>query len=151
MKKFVKIFRRVAGVVFVVAVLLNLIWNAITCLNVEPACEYINSHALKTGHGNSASHVLGALNAGGKAMVLLPAWTYKYYLHISNFDYIEDYANYVPKKGDVVVFPMTLEHLGGHIAIWNGKQWVSDFKQESIYVDEDYKNVNYIVFRNVFK
>nr|WP_294055412.1 hypothetical protein [Prevotella sp. CAG:386] len=84
-------------------------------------------------------------------MILVPAWAYKYYLYISDFDYVEDYTNYDPEKGDIVVFPITWKHPLGHIAIWNGKQWVSDYKQKSIYIDEDYKGVEYIVYRNVFK
>ena len=84
-------------------------------------------------------------------MILVPAWVYKYYLYISDFDYVEDYTNYVPEKGDIVVFPMIWKHPLGHIAIWIGKQWVSDYKQKSIYIDDDYKGVDYIVCRNVFK
>ncbi len=151
MKKQVRIFKRAAYCYLAIAITLNLIWNAITCLNVELACDYISSHASKESHGMSVWHVVGALNAGGKAMMPLPAWMYKYYLYISDFDYVEDYTNYVPEKGDIVVFPMTWKHPFGHIAIWNGKQWVSDNRQESIYVDDDYRGVDYIVYRNVFK
>ena len=109
MKKSRKIIKRIAYCFLAIAILLNLIWNSITCLNVDPACDYITSHAL------------------------------------------EDYTHYVPEKGDIVVFPMTWKHPLGHIAIWNGKHWVSDYKQKSIYIDEDYKGVKYIVYRNVFK
>lgn len=73
MKKSRKIIKRIAYCFLAIAILLNLIWNSITCLNVEPACEYINSHALEKSHGRAAWHVLGALNAGGKDMILVPA------------------------------------------------------------------------------
>ena len=151
MKYPLKFIKRIACCLLAVAIVLNLIWNSITCLNVDPACDYITSHALEESHGRAAWHVLGALNAGGKDMILVPAWAYKYYLYISDFDYVEDYMNYVPEKGDIVVFPMTWKHPLGHIAFWNGKQWVSDYKQKSIYIDKDYKGVEYIVYRNVFK
>lgn len=110
MKKSRKIIKRIAYCFLAIAILLNLIWNSITCLNVDPACDYITSHALEESHGRAAWHVLGALNAGGKDMILVPAWAYKYYLYISDFDYVEDYTHYVPEKGDIVVFPMTWKH-----------------------------------------
>ncbi len=38
---------------------------------------------------------------------------------------------YLPDKGDIAVFqPPDKEHEHGHIQMYNGKIWVSDFKQE---------------------
>jgi hypothetical protein len=39
--------------------------------------------------------------------------------------------SYVPQVGDVVVFDKTGEHPYGHIEMYDGQQWVSDFKQHS--------------------
>jgi len=30
----------------------------------------------------------------------------------------------------------------GHVAIWNGKQWVPEYKRKSIYIDDDYKSLH---------
>ena len=51
--------------------------------------------------------------------------------------------------GDIVVFQPIGGRKFGHIAIWNGKQWVSDFKQRSIIVHSDYRSQDceYAVFR----
>ena len=37
--------------------------------------------------------------------------------------------NYVPQKGDIAVFAITPKHENGHVQIYDGKQWISDFKQ----------------------
>ena len=50
MKKSPKIIKRIACCLLAVAIVLNLIWNSITCLNVDPACDYITSHALEESH-----------------------------------------------------------------------------------------------------
>jgi hypothetical protein len=39
--------------------------------------------------------------------------------------------SYVPQVGDVVVFDKTEQHPYGHIEMYDGHQWVSDFMQHS--------------------
>jgi len=39
--------------------------------------------------------------------------------------------SYVPQVGDVVVFDKTGQHPNGHIEMYDGHQWVSDFMQHS--------------------
>lgn len=36
-----------------------------------------------------------------------------------------------PKRGDVVVYGKSRGHNSGHIQMYDGKQWVSDFRQKS--------------------
>ena len=40
--------------------------------------------------------------------------------------------SYAPKVGDVVVFDKTNQHPFGHIEIFDGHHWVSDFRQHSL-------------------
>jgi type VI secretion system secreted protein VgrG len=40
--------------------------------------------------------------------------------------------SYTPQKGDVAVFAGSDAHPHGHITIFDGKQWVSDFKQKNM-------------------
>lgn len=42
--------------------------------------------------------------------------------------------NYNPQVGDIIVFNRTPKNVHGHIQIFNGNQWVSDFKQPSMMV-----------------
>ena len=39
--------------------------------------------------------------------------------------------SYVPQVGDVVVFDKTEQHPYGHIEMYDGQHWISDFKQHS--------------------
>ena len=45
----------------------------------------------------------------------------------------------MPRKGDISVLPQNHHSSFGHIAIYDGKQWVSDFKQKSPYPNSTYK------------
>lgn len=38
---------------------------------------------------------------------------------------------YTPRKGDVVVIQSVSNHKEGHMAMYDGQQWVSDFKQQN--------------------
>ena len=50
--------------------------------------------------------------------------------------------------GDISVLPQNEKSHFGHIAVWNGKLWVSDFRQNSIYPGSAYrKNGGIKVFR----
>lgn len=42
------------------------------------------------------------------------------------------------KKGDIVAFGSVKGHAYGYIAMWTGEQWVSDFKQKSFWVANQY-------------
>lgn len=51
-----------------------------------------------------------------------------------------------PKEGDIYIIHRTQKHVYGHIAAYTGRQWVSDFRQNSYAV---YKNdqVSYTYYR----
>ncbi|MEZ2902643.1 peptidoglycan amidohydrolase family protein [Acinetobacter terrestris] len=51
-----------------------------------------------------------------------------------------------PKEGDIYIINRTQKHVYGHIAAYTGRQWVSDFRQNSHAV---YKNdqVSYTYYR----
>ncbi|MDE8731202.1 hypothetical protein PZH39_16025, partial [Desulfovibrio desulfuricans] len=52
------------------------------------------------------------------------------------------------QKGDVVVFQPVKGPPDGHVAMFDGKQWISDYKQDSIYAASAYKNgAPYVVYR----
>ncbi|WP_431216258.1 hypothetical protein ACQ86N_17455 [Puia sp. P3] len=48
-------------------------------------------------------------------------------------------SDYTPTNGDVVVFEGFEGHENGHIAMYNGTQWVSDFKQNYFTPGEAYR------------
>ena len=54
-----------------------------------------------------------------------------------------------PQKGDVVVFQPVDGHPDGHVAMFDGKQWISDFRQRDIFAGPDYRNIRapYVLYR----
>lgn len=89
------------------------------------------SHAaLGRSIGRCALYVRRALQAAGYSFTPQPS-AYQYangtlasagFVKLSN-------DNYVPQVGDVAVFNRTAKNPHGHIQIYDGNQWVSDFRQ----------------------
>lgn len=61
-------------------------------------------------------------------------------------------VGYIPRKGDVVVMQPTSDpqHPEGHIAMYDGKQWVSDFKQQDFWPGPGYRKERpgYVIYRH---
>lgn len=51
------------------------------------------------------------------------------------------------EKGDVIIYQVTKTSPWGHIAVWTGKIWVSDYRQESKFPDETYHNLVPVYYR----
>ena len=116
--------------------------------NGEEAAKYATENALKKSVGLCAMYVRKAMIAGGISLYQGGnAWHYKYLLPILGFKEIDKKEE--KRVGDIVVFQPIGKRRFGHIAIWNGKQWVSDFKQRSIIVHSEYtkKECEYAIFR----
>ena len=82
----------------------------------------------------------------GNNVVILPL---RKYINLSSFE-ITEIENVNDKKvGDIVVFQPIGKRYFGHIAMWNGRQWISDFKQRNIIVHSDYRKegCEYAIFR----
>ena len=51
-------------------------------------------------------------------------------------------------KGDIAVFNSNANHTWGHVQIYNGEQWVSDYFQNRFWPNNTYENANdYSIFR----
>ncbi len=101
--------------------------------DIEKAVEHLNKQAKNKSEGNCALFVRQAINAGGIFGLGGHAMTYynEKKLEIAGFTKIGDDINSIElKKGDIVAFAAVKGHKYGHIAMWNGEQWVSDFNQK---------------------
>lgn len=58
---------------------------------------------------------------------------------------------FFPKKGDICVFgPTPTKYKGGYVSIYSGSKWLSDFEQNDIWPDAEFKsNRNATVFRHL--
>ena len=112
--------------------------------NIDKVVEHLNSHALSHSHTCCAWFVMRAMHAGGCPIGIFPAYAYSKVLPYYGFKEVKA-DKY--QQGDIVVFPAVKGHKWGHIAMWNGTQWVSDFKQKNIIVSNAYRNAENKIFR----
>ena len=114
--------------------------------NIDAAVAYIESHAEEKSINACAKYVRVAIEAGGLKSNASPRNALNYFTILKDLGFTElqttDY-----KKGDIVVFDAVKGHKYGHIAMWSGTQWISDFKQKSIIVNTAYKNGKKSIFR----
>lgn len=116
--------------------------------NVGAACIFLlNSSGTKTKH-RCAEFVGRAMEAGGLSTNGRPPWAYQYHTtgylskngwgHIASIDSKNDneWTLQNAQPGDIAVMakPGAESTHPGHIAMFTGKQWVSDFIQQSAFV-----------------
>lgn len=114
----------------------------------DKAAEYATERAERRSVGMCALYVRKAIIAGGIPLYVGgDAWSYKYMLPILNFHQMGKESE--REVGDIVVFQPIGGRKFGHIAIWNGIQWVSDFKQLNFIVHSDYlkEGAEYAIYR----
>ena len=97
----------------------------------DKAAGYATEKAERRSVGMCALYVRKAIIAGGIPLYAGgDAWSYKYMLPVLNFHQVGKESE--REVGDIVVFQPIGGRKFGHISIWNGKQWVSDFKQRNL-------------------
>ena len=141
--------RRKKLIIAIISILaIILIWNHLPYhYNNEKVADYATYHAAPRSRMMCAGYVIRAMWRGGCPIGLLPAYAYNKTLTQMGFEEIP-LKGYQPMKGDISVVPANMNHPFGHIAVYNGKQWVSDFKQNNILPSKAYRaNGKYQIFR----
>ncbi len=97
------------------------------------------SHLVRNAKGRSvglcAKYVADALQAGGfKFTRQASAYMYRTNGVLKKIGYKEISKPSSFHKGDITVTDRNSAHPHGHIAMWSGSQWISDFKQNSEFV-----------------
>lgn len=102
--------------------------------SINNAVDFLNNNANESSTGYCARAVRQAIEAGGISTEGRPnsACDYDTWLPTIGFSTV-DSSNYTPQVGDIVVFEAIEGHPHGHIALYNGQQWVSDFVQRDMY------------------
>ena len=111
------------------------VWTQTYKFDAEKAATHLTEHGLDHSIHWCAWYTMRALQAGGCPAIILPAQWYRYYMPLVQFEEIPE-KGYIPKKGDVVVFERPagrdwkkISEWWGHVAMYNGEQWISDYKQ----------------------
>jgi hypothetical protein len=147
MKRLIKLmFMLLAGVIIISAS--GLLYLRHCEWSPAAAARYATEHAEKKSVGMCALYVRKAIIAGGIPLYVGgDAWSYKYTLPILNFHQVGKKSE--REVGDIVVFQPIGGRKYGHIAIWNGTQWISDFRQRNLIVHSDYlkEGWEYAIYR----
>ena len=105
-------------------------------MNKEAAAAYARAHAEPQSKAMCAHHVrLALMNGGGVPLSGWPEYACNYdpYLERYGFTRIPG-EQYSPQPGDVVVIqPHPGGHPAGHIALYDGTAWISDFVQRDFW------------------
>lgn len=125
-------------------------------LDVNAAVKHANDHAKDKSIRRCAQKVREALEAGGVFIKNYPGLAKEYgpYLEQAGFHKLSPrpQPDYDAQKGDVVVIQNYEDGEAGHIAIFNGSHWVSDFLQlrnDSLWAGPGYREhkPSYEVYR----
>jgi hypothetical protein len=125
--------------------------------NKSKAVEHLNSNAKATSMGQCAAYVRTAIEAGGLQL----------HHHVSAKDYgssllrvgfrkiVDAHATkqYIHQAGDIAIIQPIDGHPHGHMAMFNGTRWVSDFVQNhGVYPGHSYRLLQptYAIYRFPF-
>ena len=97
------------------------------------AAAHASRVALSRSSGRCARYVRTALQAAGYSFKPNPsAYQYATRGTLANAGFTKISNSTPPQVGDVVVYDRSSKHPHGHIQIYDGSSWISDFRQNSI-------------------
>jgi hypothetical protein len=119
--------------------------------NLDKFGDTLNKNAYPKSKKECATQVRKALQAGGLDATghPVPAKDWGPTLEKNGFDPVDE-QGYRPQKGDVVVIqPYPGGDKSGHIAAYDGKQWISDFKQRDMWGGQGYRTYepSHVIYR----
>lgn len=123
-------------------------------IDVEKFADHLRKRARNHSQGICAKRVREALEAGGGNTKGHPhvakAWAGTLIRMGFRELVVDDPANFIFLKGDIVVIqPYLSGNTAGHIAGYDGKQWISDFKQHDFWSGPGYRSnkPRYVFYR----
>lgn len=121
--------------------------------NLQATLQHLRDRANSASTGYCAKYVRQALEAGGMDMTGRPNNANAYIGFLRNKGYKqvstgvgESLGGYIPQAGDIIIYKANARHRYGHIAMYDGQNWYSDFKQRSHKVWRD-ADGEYVVLR----
>lgn len=113
-------------------------------LDVEKFAAHLRTHAARRSQRKCATRVREALEAGGGKTKGHPADAKDWGPTLLRMGFreihVEDSASFLFMKGDIVVLqPYPKGNPSGHIAAYDGKSWISDFKQRDFWSGQGYR------------
>jgi len=123
-----------------------------TQVKIDDMIKLLDAHAHASSQGQCAKYVRLAIEAGGVTIAPpRPVYAKDYGPKLASLGFSKvEATDYVPRKGDIAVIQPPKGQTAGHIQIYNGTNWVSDFVQGSgIYPGPAYRKekVAYEIYR----
>jgi RHS repeat-associated protein len=111
----------------------NSVGEEVPCPDMEAVVEHMRRNALETSDSRCATFCRLGLEAGGFDSRGHPisAGDYGPFLLSRGAEGIP-LETYLPQMGDIVVFGKNTDHKDGHIAIFDGQIWISDYRQRNM-------------------
>jgi hypothetical protein len=104
--------------------------------NNQKAVEHAVHNVRSKSHSMCAWYVMRSLQVGGCPNGIYPAYAYHETLPKLGFTEIDGKTL---QKGDICVLSQNSKSNFGHIAIYDGKTWYSDYKQSDVYPSKVYR------------
>ncbi len=122
--------------------------------DIDKAVDVLRERVGPKSRGYCARYVRIAVNAGGLVLKKYPVSAREYdpYLETQGFSKISPtpLPTYTPTKGDIAVFqPYPGGRPEGHIAMYDGNHWMSDYRQQGFWPGSGYERYKppYAIFR----
>ncbi len=119
-------------------------------IDVDRAVAHLDARAASRSQGHCLRSVREAIQAGGgNTGSTLSAKDFGPNLERAGFSSVADHrsAGYAPQRGDVAVFGAVPGHPHGHVAMYDGDRWVSDYRQDGFYANSSYRSGAWTVYR----
>src|ERR1035437_4834904 len=116
--------------------------NIMPNFDKKKVAEWIRTNALPPfGAGVCATHVRKALEAGGLNTTGHPASAKDWGPTLPRNGFVALISgNAMPQLGDVVVMQSTSASKDGHIAYYDGENWISDFIQQELWPGPSFRS-----------
>lgn len=120
-------------------------------IDVDKAVEHLNDNAHAKSIHRCGEYTRQAIEAGGVTLQRHEdAKDYGSSLEAVGFSQVADpssMSGYTPQRGDVAVFGAPGGSGSGHMQMYNGSQWVSDFRQNHFLPGSKYSGTPYTIYR----
>lgn len=126
-------------------------------IDINKFAKHLRAHADSTppGHGKCGEYVRNALQAGGAHFneYRPPHYGKQYGLTLERLGFheitVDDPDHFGFIRGDVMVMEPHTGSTAGHVAGYDGKNWISDFVQRDFWADPKYRKERpqYVVYR----
>jgi len=112
--------------------------STVVGFNIERAVSTLNENANERSVRACGRYIGLALQAGGIKGAMADGKDYGPILLNNGFNIVNK-ITYYPIKGDVTVYNGNTTHKWGHVQMYNGNEWVSDFYQGYIGIKKGYE------------